>query len=209
VATATGYPRRGRPRGFDRDAALDLALRQFWMRGFEATSTAGLTRALGISAPSLYAAFGDKKTLFREVVARYQQTYGAATSAALASQPTAHAAIAGLLRAAARDYADPAHPPGCLVITAATNCTPAAADIEAELRDVRNANVAAIERLIDADIAVGRLPAGTDATALARFFGATIQGMSQQARDGATRGDLLAIAETALRAWPPTGSSPR
>jgi AcrR family transcriptional regulator len=191
--------RRGRPRGFDRDAALDVAIREFWDRGYEATSVADLARAMGIAMPSLYAAFGDKKTLFREAVERYQATYGASV---VAVGGTAQDAVSSMLRTAAREYTDRSHPAGCLVITAATNCTPDAADIRDELRGIRNANVESLARLIGDDIAAGRLVPGTDANALARFYGAVVQGMSQQARDGASPDELRAIADAAMRAWP-------
>lgn len=176
-------------------------MREFWARGYEVTSVGELARAMGIAMPSLYAAFGDKKALFREAVARYQASYGSAVFPPGGGR-SAYEAIAGMLRGAARDYTDPSHPAGCLIITAATNCSSAAADIASELEAIRNANVKVIERLIRQDVAAGTLPSGTDPRALARFYGAVVQGMSQQARDGATRGDLLAIADTALRAWP-------
>ncbi|WP_153533278.1 TetR/AcrR family transcriptional regulator [Actinomadura macrotermitis] len=192
----------GRPRAFDRDAALEKALAEFWRHGYEATSIAGLTGAMGIRPPSLYAAFGDKRRLFSECVQRYQETYGAATARALQDAPTAREGIAAMLRTAAADYSDPSHPPGCLVITAAANHGPENADVEAELRAQREATKALIADRIKADVRAGRLPPGTDADALARFYAATVQGMSRQAQDGATRAELEEIAVLALRAWP-------
>jgi AcrR family transcriptional regulator len=175
----------------------------FWAHGYEATSIADLTRAMGIGAPSLYAAFGDKKALFDEVVSYYQERYGTFTARALAEEPTARQAVARILREAAARYTDPARPHGCLVITAATNCTPGSADVEESLRRLRNDNIQAITRRIQADVDVGRLPPDTDATALARLCAAVLQGMSQQATDGATQADLKAVAAQAMRLWPP------
>ncbi|MFB6724196.1 TetR/AcrR family transcriptional regulator [Kribbella sp. NPDC056345] len=193
--------RRGRPRSFDREAALEQALLTFWERGYDATSVSDLTTALGIGAPSLYAAFGDKRRLFDEVVTRYQATHGAFTSRALDEEPTARAAITRILREAAAEYTATDHAPGCLIISAAQNTIPASAEVAEQLRAIRQNNVEALRDLIQTDVDSGELPAGTDAQALATFFAATIQGMSQQARDGATREQLLQVAELANSVW--------
>ncbi|SEF85919.1 transcriptional regulator, TetR family [Actinacidiphila yanglinensis] len=191
---------RGRPRAFDREAALDQAVRAFWEQGYEATSVADLTRAMGIGAPSLYAAFGDKRALFAEVVEAYGARYGAYGERALAEEPSARAAVARMLREAAYAFTGEARPRGCLVISAAVNCT--TPEVSAGLLARREANVAAIRDRIRDSVDAGELPADTDPGALARYTGAVIQGMSQQARDGATREELSAMAELALRAWP-------
>ncbi|GAA3976603.1 TetR/AcrR family transcriptional regulator [Streptomyces sp. NBC_01352] len=193
---------RGRPRSFDRETALEKALLAFWQHGYEATSVSDLTRVMDIGTPSLYAAFGDKRSLFEEVVREYDAKYGSFGNRALDEEPTARAAVERTLREAAVEYTDPAHPYGCLVIHAAINCT--SSEVEESLRERRNATVAAFERRIRADVAAGLLPADTDAAALARHTGAVIQGMSQQARDGASRGELEALAEIAMTIWPRT-----
>ncbi|MFG3103421.1 TetR/AcrR family transcriptional regulator [Streptomyces sp. NPDC048182] len=191
---------RGRPRSFDRETALEKALLAFWEHGYEATSVADLTRAMDIGAPSLYAAFGDKRSLFEEVVQVYGARYGAFGQRALEEEPTAFAAVRRMLREAAAEYTVPGRPPGCLVIHAGANCsTP---EVEDGLRQRRNANIAAIRDRIAAGVAAGELPPGTDASALARHTGAVIQGVSQQARDGASRTELEALVEIALAVWP-------
>ncbi|MEU5088231.1 TetR/AcrR family transcriptional regulator [Streptomyces sp. NPDC021356] len=192
--------RRGRPRSFDRATALEKAVLAFWEHGYEGTSVADLTRAMGIGAPSLYAAFGDKQALFAEVVRDYGERYGSFGARALAEEPSARAAVERTLREAAAEYTAPGRPHGCLVIHAATHCT--TPEVEESLRARRNENIAAFESRMRADVAAGELPAGTDTGALARFVGAVIQGMSQQARDGASRTDLEALAEIALTIWP-------
>lgn len=194
--------RRGRPRSFDRETALEKAIMAFWEHGYEATSVSDLTRIMGIGAPSLYAAFGDKRALFDEVVAEYGRRYAAFGERALAEEPTARAAVARILREAAECYTAPDRPQGCLYAHAATNCT--SPEVGERLREKRNEAIAAVESRIRADIAAGRLPADTDARALARHAGAVVQGMSQQARDGASRAELTALAEIALSIWPRT-----
>ena len=199
---------RGRPRSFDRDTALEKALRAFWEHGYEATSVADLTRTMGIAAPSLYAAFGDKRTLFEEVVEVYVRRYGGFIERALAEEPTARGAIDRVLREAAVEYTVPGRPPGCLVISAAVNATPASAEVTEALRVMRERNARAFASRIRAGVAAGELPADTDASALARFAASVLQGMSQQSRDGVGREELEAVAATAMRAWPgrPEGS---
>jgi AcrR family transcriptional regulator len=206
---ATATARAGR-RAFDRDQALDAALREFWRHGYETTSVAALTRAMGINPPSMYAAFGDKRQLFGEVVQRYADTYGDYTARALA-EPTARRAVETLLRLAAAAYTDPGHPPGCLVINGATNCTPAAAEVKAELRGFRERAKQSLVDKVNADVATGRLAADTDAVALATFYASVVQGMCVQSCDGAGHAELDRVADTALRAWPaePRPADPR
>ncbi len=193
---------RGRPREFDRETALERALRLFWEHGYEATSVSGLTKAMGISPPSLYAAFGDKRTLFEEAVARYQESYGAFTPRALTEEPTARGAIERVLKEAAVEFCDPGHPGGCLIISAAVNCGPESSDVEAFLRNIRESGKRAMRDRIASGVRDGELPADTDAAALASYYAAVFQGMSTQARDGAERTELEAIADLAMLAWP-------
>jgi AcrR family transcriptional regulator len=192
---------KGRPRGFDRDQALEAALMEFWQHGYEATSIATLTKAMGINPPSLYAAFGDKRKLFSAAVQRYAETHGDYGTRALA-QPTARAVVEKMLRLAATEYTEAGHPPGCLVIDGATNTTDASHDVAEELRTYREGTKQAIADRIDADVQAGLLPRKTDAAALATFYAAVIQGMSTQARDGAAEQDLQRVADVALAAWP-------
>ncbi|WP_369182656.1 TetR/AcrR family transcriptional regulator [Streptomyces sp. Y1] len=202
-APGTRPARRGRPPAFDRAEALTAATRLFWERGYEATSVADLTAAMGIRPGSLYAAFGDKRALFEEVVREYGRSpAGAFLGAALAEEPTARATFARMLRDAAAVYADPGHPAGCLVISAATNVSAQDAEVQTHLRDLRNANLQVFEARLHAAQRDGELPPEADPPALARYFAAVIQGMSQQARDGATAAELARTAELALRAWP-------
>lgn len=194
---------RGRPRSFDRDAALVAATRLFWERGYAATSVGELTEAMGIRPASLYAAFGDKRSLFEEAVTAYGRTpVGAFMGRALEEEPTAYGAFARILREAARIYADPSHPAGCMTITAAVNIAPQDAEVGAFLRELRNANLVAWEARLRTARRTGELPPEADPAALAGYFATVIQGMSQRSCDGAGAAELAAIAELALAAWP-------
>jgi len=190
---------KGRPRSFDRDEALRRATEVFWERGYETASIAELTAAMGIRPPSLYAAFGDKRALFDEVIAGYQAVNGPVTVEAFAA-PTAREGMERLLHLLADDYTDPSHPPGCLVISAAVNV--ADHGVRDGLRAARDASKAAIAERIAVDVRAGLLPGDVNPGELATFYAAVVQGMSTQACDGATRAELHAIATAAMRAWP-------
>ena len=195
-------PRKiGRPLSFDRDAALHQAMLLFWRYGYEATSLAQLTEAMGITPPSLYAAFGDKKRLFLEAVERYVS--GPVTSEVIIRDaPSAREAVWTLLQGAAIVLTGTDTPPGCMLTSSATNCSISASDVQAALAAIRLKIEAQVRGRIQSDIDAGALPPQTDATSLASLGMAVIQGMSTQARDGADRSKLLAMAKLSMRAWP-------
>src|SRR6478609_6768993 len=94
---------RGRPRSFDREAALERAMLLFWEHGYEATSLSQLTSAMGITPPSLYAAFGDKQALFLEAVDRYIARGGTDTGSLMGDAKTAREAVARFLEISAQN----------------------------------------------------------------------------------------------------------
>lgn len=192
----------GRPCSFDRDVALEQALLEFWRHGYEGASIASLTAAMGIRPPSLYAAFGDKRGLFFACVHLYLETHGVFAARALAEEATARRAVQRMLCEVAADYTDPAHPPGCLIISATAAHGPGSDGVAEELRVMREATKKTIAARIEQDVGLGQLPAGTDVHALTTFYAATVQGMSRQAQDGATRQDLEQVAALAMQAWP-------
>jgi AcrR family transcriptional regulator len=200
VKTAAPAKPRGRPRSFDRDAALERAMQVFWKQGYEATSIHDLTRAMGINPPSLYAAFGDKERLFMEAIERYQRECGPAVSCILDEAPSARDAIERLLMESAGQMAHGSDPRGCMLITAATNCS--APSVQSALAGRRDEQKAALKARLDRGLRDGELPRGTDTGGLADFYTTVLQGMAISARDGATRKSLLAAAEAAMRAWP-------
>ncbi|MFD0638718.1 TetR/AcrR family transcriptional regulator [Catenulispora yoronensis] len=184
---------------------MAAATRLFWERGYEATSISDLTEAMGIRSGSLYVAFGDKPTLFREALAAYGASpYGDFVARAFSEEATAFGAVARMLREAARIFPDPSHPAGCMTINAATNVSPANAEVQDLLREQRNANLEAMAERLRAGQRDGELAADADPAALAAYYAAVFQGMSQRARDGATESELSLTAELALGAWPGT-----
>jgi AcrR family transcriptional regulator len=183
----------------------------FWKHGYDAASVAHLTEAMGIGVPSMYAAFGDKRSLFEEALVYYMKTHGSFMARLFEErfeQKSVRAAIAQLLRDAAAMFTSSDHPRGCMLISAATNFAPESATVAKRLRDLRTRTVQALEARISEAIASGELSADVDARALALYVSTVLQGLSAQARDGATRAELEAIVNTAMRAWPRSRSRP-
>src|ERR1700761_5521021 len=107
----------GRPRAFDRDAALEAAMLLFWRKGFAAASMNDLCEAMDVRSPSLYAAFGSKEALYLEAIERYVRTVGDTLWAQLAQAPTAHAGVRNLLLAATETLPESgATPAGCMAM---------------------------------------------------------------------------------------------
>ena len=195
--------RTGRPLSFDPEAALEQAMLLFWRHGFEATSLSDLTRAMGVTAPSIYAVFGDKKGLFRAAVRRYASRSPVTAEQFIAEAATARDAARGLLEGAAVAFTGADTPPGCLLATATIACSAAAADVQEDLAAIRRGIEHRLHDRISQAVAAGEMPAKTDAEALAGHVMAVIQGLSTLARDGAPREKLMRIAAAAMTAFPP------
>jgi AcrR family transcriptional regulator len=192
---------KGRPREFDVEQALDAALLLFWRHGYEGTSLAALTRAMGVNTPSLYAAFGNKEKLFRKALDRYLQRPASYLPTAL-KQPTARRAAEKLFRGAIEMAMNPRHPEGCFLVRGALAAGPASESIRKELSLRRAAAESAVRRRLEHAIAEGDLPAGVDPAKLARYLVTVLWGLSVQAAGGATRAQLKQVAEMAMQAWP-------
>lgn len=193
---------RGRPRAFDREAALTRAMRLFWLKGYEATSISDLTEAMGIGSPSLYAAFGSKEALYREALRHYARTYEASVWAGFRAAPTAREAVAAYLldSAAALTAACDGNPRGCMV-TLSSVCPGNHPDLGRHLLSERAVTLERLEARLGQAVAEDELPPATDIRALARFVQSVQNGMSLLARDGAACAELEGAARIALLAW--------
>ena len=194
-------PHRGRPREFCTEQALTAALRVFWSKGYEGASMTDLTSAMGITKPSLYAAFGNKEELFRKALDRYADGPAAYTREAL-NAPTARGVLERLLHGAAEALTHPDYPPGCLGVHGALSCGEAAESIRDELSARRAAYEVLLRQRLERARTEGDLATDIACADLARLVMTVMQGMAVQAAGGASREELRRVAEMMLRTWP-------
>lgn len=191
---------RGRPREFCTDAALAQALRVFWTKGYEGASLTDLTDAMGITRPSLYAAFGNKEALFRQALDLYERDKLAYIGEAM-KEPTARAVAEYLLRGSI-EVATGHESRGCMGVISSVACQA----MEPSIRDDINERAEKAKRLIvdrmQRAIDDGEFSAPADPEAMTRYLLAIMQGMSVQAQAGASRSELTQVADAALSAWP-------
>jgi AcrR family transcriptional regulator len=192
---------KGRPREFCVDQALAAALGVFWSKGYEGASMADLTEAMGITKPSVYAAFGNKEALFHKALELYENEKLAYTREAL-KQPTARAVAEHFMRGAIDAQTSTCDPKGCLGVISATACGAEADSIKADVIKRRASSQAAlVERFVQAK-RDGDLPDHIDVAGLTSYLFAILQGMAVQAGSGATRSDLESVVDTSLKMWP-------
>jgi len=197
---------RGRPRSFDREAALKNALEVFWRYGYEGASIACLTEAMGLKPPSLYACFGSKEALYRETLDYYVAHISHELRASLMRPGSSFEAIRETLLAAARLCSRHGGPSGCMLATGELRGSGEVQGIVREASARRSAaQQALVQRLKHAQVS-GEIPARTDVTSLAAYYAAVMQGMSVQALDGATYAQLEKIVNIAMCCWPSPGT---
>ena len=192
---------RGRPREFCTERALTAALGVFWAKGYEGASMADLTAAMGITKPSLYAAFGNKEALFHKALDLYETEKLAYTREAL-KQPTARAVVEYFMRGSIDAQMSSCDPKGCLGVISATACGVEAESIKADVIQRRASSQAALVERFEKAKRDGDLPDHIDVAGLTSYLYAILQGMAVQAGSGASRADLERIVDTSLMVWP-------
>ncbi len=198
----------GRPRAFDKEQALDTALRLFWRHGYEGTSIAALAEQIGITVPSLYLAFGNKASLFKQAVAHYERYSGALYTDTLA-KPSAREVALGILQGEAELVAGGETPAGCLMVQGALATSPGAEDVRACLAAQRRNAQSLIAERFERATSEGDLPEGWEPQALASFIMTVASGMAVQAKSGASRRELSEVIEIAMQIWPPKAGESR
>ncbi len=190
--------KRGRPPAFDRETVLAAARDTFWKHGYDGSSIADLTAAMGITPQSLYAAFGSKAELYRETLDQYRRMPRPEPGNPFQDKVNTVTAFERFLTNSAKIFTAPEHPKGCMISTAVLNCAEENEPIAHHVASMRLQTLDIFTARIERGIAEGDMRPDADARSLARFLGAIVQGMSVQARDGATTEELLALLSHAL-----------
>ncbi|SSW70018.1 TetR/AcrR family transcriptional regulator [Achromobacter agilis] len=177
-------------------------MRTFWAQGYEGTSIQDLVDAMGVNKPSLYATFGCKEEIFREAVDLYDRVEGRATSQSLGVASTAREAVETMLRSNARAYVVDEGPRGCMIVLSSLLGAPENESVRAFLADNRSDGETTLRNRLAQGIAEGDLPAFADVDQLAAFYTTVLEGLSIQARDGASAAKLNMIIDAAMLAWP-------
>ncbi|MGW4501066.1 TetR/AcrR family transcriptional regulator [Micromonospora sp. NPDC004336] len=191
----------GRPRSFDQEQVLEQATQVFWAHGYEGASLTMLQAATGLNPPSIYHAFGSKAGLYSACLDHYVSNVRQQTNAALTREVADRAGLAEFLLSAARQFTDAECPGGCMISTAALELPPQSDSVARAVAGRRDTTLGLLTDYFRRAQATGKLDRGADPKALSRYFGAIIQGMSVQARDGATADELTAVVHIALTAW--------
>lgn len=193
-------PPAGRPRTFDREQALKKAMLVFWEKGYEGTTMSDLISSIGMKAPSIYAAFGNKDALFNEVVKQYGDLVQAGPLQTLNDSRFIYTAIENSLKGSVEMFTNPENPSSCLIMTAAINCAPEHREHIETLKNLRTSYKEALEARFKLAVTDYQLIEDASPLALAEFYTTFVHGLALRARDGSTRNELLASCAYALTA---------
>ena len=197
---------RGRPRNFDKAEALDAALELFWKHGYEGTSMAMLTESIGVNVASLYAAFGNKESLFVQCVERYSELNGDLYHESL-KKKTSREVACSILEGEVELVTRRGTPNGCLMIQGALTTSPAAEKIRQMMARMRNTAEKWMSARFRQAIAEGDLPSDADPAALACYLMTLNSGLAVQAKSGVGKKQLFKVVELAMRGWPVFGKA--
>lgn len=192
---------RGRPKCFDEQQALHKAMLLFWEFGYEATSMSDLTKALNLTAPSIYSSFGDKSQFFYACLAYYLKHEACSLDIIFQQAKTAKIAIELYLHENLKKLVQQNKPTGCMLVTATINCSQEHAPIQHDLLLKRQQVKERIYQRLEQGIKDGDLNPQADLQAMADYYSTVSQGLTMQARDGVGLKQLQNVVALAIKTW--------
>lgn len=206
AATTPTTRQRGRPSGFDRQTALEAAMRSFWAEGYEAASIDRLCRAMNMPRASLYQLFGDKQGLFLSALGRYGETRVSRVIAALGPKGTLAEDLSAFFDEVIYLASSDRETPGCLIscVLAEAAGTNPVFTVELDRRFV------AMEKQIEARLQLAPWPANAKISpgAVAGMIASVARGMTLKARSGQTADELKPVAQAAVTAVTSLSAAP-
>lgn len=193
--------RRGRPKCFNEQEALEKATMLFWQYGFEATSIGDLTKALGITAPSLYSSFGDKAQLFQKCLDYYQLHETCGMDEIFRSSLNTKHAMRIYLEKSLKNLIQDQKPTGCMFVVSTMNCSEQNQQLQQQLIQKRVQKKVKILSYLQRAQSNKELKSDVNLQVLADYYATLLQGMSIQARDGATVEQLQQVVDLAMQTW--------
>lgn len=186
---------RGRPKGFIPDEALDRAVEMFWEHGYEGVDVDRIARAVNVTKPALYRAFGDKSTLLLKAVERYAVTYIAPRMAAFQAEPDIQKAVSAFCEATVNTASDAACG-GCMMAAAALGHSERVSEIRSHAAKGLTATADIFAKRFEKEMKAGRLTRTPSAKVRGRALVDLMQGLQLRARAGVARDQLLQEARS-------------
>ncbi|HEX4067221.1 MAG TPA: helix-turn-helix domain-containing protein [Acidobacteriaceae bacterium] len=183
----------GRPQAFLPEEALDRAVEMFWEHGYEGVDVERIARAVHVTKPALYRAFGDKSTLLLKAVERYAMTYGAPMIAAFQAEPDIHKAVTAFCEATANNATGDARS-GCMMAAAVLGQSERVGEIRSYAAQGLAATADIFAKRFEREMKAGRLTRRLSARVRARALIDLMQGLLLRAKAGTAREELLADA---------------
>lgn len=193
--------KRGRPQCFDEQEVLHKAMLLFWQYGYEATSMSDLTKALNLTAPSLYRCFGDKQQLFQRCLEYYLANEACVVDRIFSDAKTAKVAIELFLYENVKRLVQENKPTGCMLLVSTMNCSEQHADLQEEIKKKRISVKEKIYQRVLQGQQAGEISSLTSVQEITDFYTTVLQGMTFQARDGVGREQLNQVAAYAMKSW--------
>lgn len=186
-----------RPREFDEDAVLDAAIQCFWRRGYEATSVKDLVGRAGITAASLYNAYGDKRALFRTALDRYVEgSIGDRIKRCEALPP--REAIGVFFQEILNRSLDDREHKGCMLVNSALEMAPHDLEFQGIIAGVLDRIECFFRRCVETGQASGEIDAASSAEVLAQHLLGVLMGVRVLARVRPERALLEGVIAPAL-----------
>lgn len=190
---------RGRPRKYNEDDVLAAAEQVFWLKGYSDTSLDDLSTAMGMNRPSIYRAFGDKKAIYRRIIANAAQRVGAVFSSTMLTDQAIRQRLGAFMLGMLDVYTSDGQARGCPIMSTAITSAPTDSDLQADLKAVIQSVDAKLEQQFQRALDAGELDASAVSPAQrAGLTHAILHSVSIRARAGQNKQELVEFIQRSI-----------